>query len=83
MSVGGVRLTFLAADAQASDPEAVALRAAIESGGEGIAGLVLEVRDVNAAATALAPLGPARETGSFRLAPERCHGVPLTFRPGV
>jgi methylmalonyl-CoA epimerase len=83
VSGGGVRLTFLAADAQASGPEAVALRAAIETGGEGLAGLVLEVRDVNAAATALAPLAPAREAGSFRLAPERCHGVPLTFRPGA
>jgi methylmalonyl-CoA/ethylmalonyl-CoA epimerase len=82
VTAGGVRLTFLAADAQDSGAESTELRAAIEASGEGLAGLVLEVRDVDAAAAALGHLAPAREAKAFHLAPEHCHGVPLAFRPG-
>jgi methylmalonyl-CoA/ethylmalonyl-CoA epimerase len=81
VTVGGVRLRFVAADPRSAGPEAAALRAAVEAGGEGLAALVLEVRDVGAAAAALARLGPARDGGALRLDPARTHGVPLTIEP--
>jgi methylmalonyl-CoA/ethylmalonyl-CoA epimerase len=46
---------------------------------EGLSGLVLEVPDLEAAATALAPLAPTRGPAGLSLAAERCHGVPLTI----
>ncbi len=79
---GGVRLCFVSGDSRSAGPEAAALRAAVEAEGEGIAGLVLEVHDLGAVAGALAGFAPASDASSLRLAPERCHGVPLTFRRG-
>jgi methylmalonyl-CoA/ethylmalonyl-CoA epimerase len=46
---------------------------------EGLAGLVLELPDLAAAATALAPLSPQRSSAGLACAPEHCHGVPLTI----
>src|SRR5438105_3745465 len=66
VSAGGVRLRFVSADPSSAGPEAAGLRAAVESLGEGLAGLVLEVRDPDAAAGALAPFGPVREADGFR-----------------
>jgi methylmalonyl-CoA/ethylmalonyl-CoA epimerase len=77
VSVGNVRLCFVGADATASDASAAALRAEIEAGGEGIAGLVLELPDPSAAAGALAPLGAHASGDAQVLDPARCHGVPL------
>src|SRR5262245_4953602 len=55
----------------------VRLRFANEPGGDGLAGLVLEVRDVAAASAAL----DARVAdGGFSLDAARYHGVPLAFR---
>jgi methylmalonyl-CoA/ethylmalonyl-CoA epimerase len=82
VTAGGVRLRFFGADPTSDVPEASAMRAAVEAAGEGLAGLVLEVADVPAAASGLARLDPRRGTGVFRLDPDRCHGVPLTFRRG-
>jgi methylmalonyl-CoA/ethylmalonyl-CoA epimerase len=81
VAVGGVRLLFVSADPRSAGPEAGAARAAAEYLGEGRAGLVLEVREHDAAATALARFAPARAPGTFHLAAERCHGVPLAFHP--
>jgi len=75
---GGVRLRFVSADSASAGPEAAGLRAAVESLGEGLAGLVLEVPDPAAAAAALATLAPTRASAGFVLDPTRCHGVPLT-----
>jgi methylmalonyl-CoA/ethylmalonyl-CoA epimerase len=80
VTVGGVRLCFVSADPQATGPAATARRADLEANGEGVAGLVLEVTDVAAAATALAPFGAAGDTHGFALDPARCLGVPLSFR---
>lgn len=80
VEAGGVRLRFVSADARAASPEAAALRAQVEAGGEGLSGLVLEVPDIGTAATALAGFAPARDASGFRLPAERCHGVPLAFR---
>jgi len=80
VSVGGVRLRFVAADPQAAGPDAAAFRAALETNGEGLSGLVLQVADAGAAADALAALSPARAAGAFDLDGARCHGVPLTVR---
>ena len=80
VTAGGVRLRFVSADSASAGPEAAALRAAVEAGGEGLAALVLEVRDVDAAAGALAALAPARDGDTLRLAADRCHGVPLAVR---
>jgi len=80
VEVSGVRLRFVAADPKDAGTDAAALRAAVEANGEGIAALVLEVPDVDAAATALAPCAPVREGGALRLAAERCRGVPLRIR---
>jgi hypothetical protein len=49
---------------------------------EGLSGLVLELPDLDAAAAALAPLGPERSGGTVTFAPERCHGVPITIVRG-
>ena len=76
VTAGGVNLTFLSADPGSSSPDAAALRQAIESGGDGLAGLVLEVPDLPAAGRAL-HAAPARD---IRLDAARCHGVPLRFR---
>ena len=81
VTAGGVRLRFVAADPRSASPEAAAFRTGVEALGEGLAGLVLEVRDVDAAARALARLSPREHAGVFCLDSERCHGVPLTFRP--
>ena len=81
VTAGGVRLRFVAADPRSARPEAAAFRTRLEALGEGLAGLVLEVRDVSAAARALARLSPREQAGVFALDSERCHGVALTFRP--
>src|SRR5438034_608948 len=60
--------------------EAPRLRAAAEAG-EGLAALVLAVRDLPGAAAALAALDPVRAAGAVHLRAERCHGVPLTLHP--
>jgi methylmalonyl-CoA/ethylmalonyl-CoA epimerase len=78
VEVGGVRLRFVAPDPGSAGPATAALRTGLEASGEGLAALVLEVDDLEAAADALADLGPARESGGLRLPAERCHGVPLT-----
>jgi methylmalonyl-CoA/ethylmalonyl-CoA epimerase len=44
---------------------------------EGLAGLVLELPDVDGAASALADLSPARGAHGITLDPARCHGVPI------
>jgi methylmalonyl-CoA/ethylmalonyl-CoA epimerase len=80
VSAGGVRLRFVSADPRSAGAEAAELRAAAEEG-EGLAALVLAVRDLPGAAAALAALDPARAAGAVRLRAERCHGVPLTLRP--
>lgn len=72
VAVGGVRLVFLGAGT-AAGPAATALRADLETQGEGISGLVLEVADLPAATQTLGLTDGA-------LAPERAHGVPLRFR---
>jgi len=77
VQVGGVRLCFLGDDPQATGADAEALRAAIASDGEGIAGLVLEVPDPTAAASTLEPLGARAAAGGLTLDPARCHGVAL------
>jgi methylmalonyl-CoA/ethylmalonyl-CoA epimerase len=46
---------------------------------EGLSGLLLELPDLDGAAAALAPLAPARTAGGVTLAPERCHGVPISI----
>jgi len=79
VTVGGVRLRFVSANPASAGPEAAAFRAEVEAAGEGLSGLVLAVPQLNAAATALASLAPARETNALRLDAARCHGVPLTF----
>jgi len=78
--VGGVRLRFVSADPRSGGAEAARLRAAAEEG-EGLAALVLAVRDLPGAAAALAALDPVRAAGAVHLRAERCHGVPLTLRP--
>jgi methylmalonyl-CoA/ethylmalonyl-CoA epimerase len=64
---GGVQLRFLADD----------------TGGEGLAGIVLEAADVAAARAALAGRGAAADADGVRLDPARCHGVPLAVRRGA
>ena len=80
VTVGGVRLTFVSADPRSAGPEAAAMRAEVETGGEGLSALVLEVPDPAAAATALARLAPLARPDGFALDPQRCHGVPLSVR---
>ena len=62
----------------ALDPAFV--KTTVESLGEGLAGLVLEVPDPAAAVTALATLGPIPLPAGFALDSTRCHGVPLAVR---
>lgn len=83
VAAGGVRLCFVSDDPHSAGPEAAVLRAAVEASGEGLAGLVLEVRDLAAAADALAGFAPARTAEVLQLDPARCHGVPLTFQRGA
>jgi methylmalonyl-CoA/ethylmalonyl-CoA epimerase len=78
VTVGGVCLRFVSADPRAAGPVATALRAGVEANGEGIAGLVLEVRNLGGAAAALATRGAERDADLLRLDATRCHGVPLT-----
>jgi hypothetical protein len=81
VEVGGVRLVFVAADAGSAGGEAATFRARLESAGEGLAGLVLGVRDVRAATAALAGLAPMLEPdGAFTLPVARSLGVPLRIR---
>ncbi|TMB00252.1 MAG: VOC family protein [Deltaproteobacteria bacterium] len=76
VAAGGVCLRFLSADPTSSSAEATALRHALEGGGEGLAGLTLEVSDIAAAGRALGtPLGR-----DVHLDAGRCHGVPLALR---
>ena len=77
---GGVRLVFVSPEAGAATADARALAEAVDSGGEGLAGLLLEVDDVAAARGALGDYGATSHAGGFRLASDRCHGVPLGFR---
>jgi hypothetical protein len=77
---GGVRLRFVSADPHSAGPEAAALRAAVDASGEGLAGLVLAVRDPDAAAVVLAALSPHRSGQILQLDAQRCHGVPLAIR---
>jgi catechol 2,3-dioxygenase-like lactoylglutathione lyase family enzyme len=81
VAAGGVRLCFVSADPHSAGPAAAELRAAVESMGEGLAGLELEVAEPAAAARALAHLEPRHEATAFRLDAVRCHGVPLAFGP--
>jgi methylmalonyl-CoA/ethylmalonyl-CoA epimerase len=81
VTAGGVRLCFIAPEPLSRDGEAAACRAELEALGEGLAGLVLEVRAAAAAADALGRFLPARAGSGFRLGADRCHGVPLTFVP--
>jgi len=76
VTAGGVCLSFLSADPGSSSADASALRQALESAGDGLAGLVLEVPDLAAAARALRVPPEA----DVRLDAAHCHGVPLTFR---
>ena len=80
VTAGGVRLTFVSADPHAAGPEATALRAAVEAEGEGLAGLGLEVPDLDSAAAALAGFTPTRDGATVRLDAARCHGVPLRLQ---
>src|SRR6266566_1874700 len=80
VAAGGVRLVFHAADAHSAGPAAAAFRAEVEAKGEGLAGLVLEVEDLEAATAALARFAPVGEPHAVRLEPARCGGVPLTLR---
>ena len=82
VTVGGVRLCFVSADAQSAGAEAAALRGDLEANGEGVAGLVLEVTDLGAAQSALARFTPTPDSHGFSLDPAKCHGVPLSFRHG-
>jgi methylmalonyl-CoA/ethylmalonyl-CoA epimerase len=75
--VGGVRLSFVGDDPTATTTDALTLRAEIARDGEGIAGLVFEVPDLDTAAEPLAALGARRDTNALMLDPTRCHGVPL------
>jgi methylmalonyl-CoA/ethylmalonyl-CoA epimerase len=79
---GGVVLRFVAGDPRDAGAAAAALRAEVEANGEGLAGLVLEVADVAAAAKALAAYGAEQVGGAALVTRERCHGVPLAFRAG-
>jgi len=80
VSVGGVRLRFVSADPSSAGPDAAAFRAAVETAGEGLTGLVLEVDDPRAAAAALAPFAGPEDASGVRLDADRCHGVPLTLQ---
>jgi methylmalonyl-CoA/ethylmalonyl-CoA epimerase len=80
VATGGVTLAFVSADPGSAGPEAAAWRASVEANGEGFAGLVLEVRDLEAAAGALHALAPTRDPQGLRLDSGRCHGVPITMR---
>src|SRR5438093_84964 len=60
--------------------ELAAVRAEVEAKGEGLAGLGLEVEDLEAAPAALARFAPVGEPRAVRLEPARCGGVPLTLR---
>jgi methylmalonyl-CoA/ethylmalonyl-CoA epimerase len=51
-------------------------------GPDGLAGLVLEVDDLSAARGALDALGPTATGDGLALAPDRCHGVPITVTAG-
>ena len=80
VAAGGVRLVFQAADPHSAGPAAAAFRAEVEAKGEGLAGLVLEVEDLEAATAALARFAPVGEPRAVHLEPARCGGVPLTLR---
>jgi hypothetical protein len=80
VQTGGVRLTFVSPDPRSVGPEAAAWTAALDEQGEGLVALVLGVGDLGAAAAALGPLAPPPESGTLRLDPGHCHGVPLTLR---
>jgi methylmalonyl-CoA/ethylmalonyl-CoA epimerase len=67
VAAGGVRLRFLADDAD----------------GEGLVGLALDVADLGAARPALAAFAPSADADGFHLDPGRCHGVPLRFQRGA
>jgi methylmalonyl-CoA/ethylmalonyl-CoA epimerase len=54
----------------------------VPGGAEGLSGLVLELPYLAAAAEALAPLAPRRDDVGLSVAPEHCHGVPITIRRG-
>ena len=83
VTAGGVVIRFVSADPRSAGPEAAAQRAAVDAGGEGLGGLVLEVPDLVAASTALRSLEPHRAGSGIQLSPTRCHGVPLTVRAGA
>ena len=76
VTAGGVRLGFLSADPGSSSPDATALRQGLESTGEGLTALVLEVADLAATSRALG----TPPDGAVHLDAARSHGVPLTFR---
>ena len=75
VTAGGVCLKFLSADPGSSSEDASALRHALESAGDGLASLVLEVPDLQAAGRAL----HVPPEGDVQLDAARCHGVPITF----
>ena len=68
VTVGGVRLRFLADDG---------------GGGEGLAGLVLDVADPVAARAVLKSYGPTGGPDGFHLDPARCRGVALRVGRGA
>src|SRR5437870_3349018 len=76
VAAGGVRLVFQAADAHSAGPAAAAFRAEVEAKGEGLAGLVLEVEDLEAATAALARFAPVGEPRAVHLEPVRCAASP-------
>lgn len=79
VGAGGVRLRFLSPAPAAVGAEATALRAAVDTAGEGIAALVLEVHDLGAATDALASRAPRRAGDVLQLDAAHCGGVPLGF----
>jgi methylmalonyl-CoA/ethylmalonyl-CoA epimerase len=80
VETGGVRLVFASPDPRSLGPDAAAWTAALDEHGEGLAGLVLGVGDLQHAGAALGPLAPASDAGTITLDPAHCHGVPITLR---
>jgi len=81
VSAGGVRLVFLAADSRSPSPEGSAFQRRVEAAGEGLLGLVLTVRAIDAAKAALAALEPVGDaTHGLTLSTTHCHGVPIEVR---
>jgi methylmalonyl-CoA/ethylmalonyl-CoA epimerase len=74
VQVGGVRLCFFGTDPTSMTADAAETGVERGRGGPGLLGLVLDVPDLDAAESALAPLRGRRHATSVRLV---CHGVPI------